>query len=689
MDHRRNRLVTFVCLCVMGAAASAAALKREPVPLEVSAGRKQFTGQGMSISPDGQLAAFTVEDGRNKRPSPAGDSQVMSTGVPIGYAAQQVWIADLKSGALVKLAYNDSTSWSPVWSPDGQRLAFFSDRDGQVRLWVWERGGGRLSRASDGIVRTTNGGQERPQWLADSQRVLVKLLPEDVDIAEVLGPRGSSGVKGQSRRTGERDEVTVEVLSAKAPVAPAKRKELLGDLTIVNVESGELQRLVTRLPLYDYSVSPDGKLLAYNLSVDDRTSSGHRMSTHFIVASTENGEIRFTLKDQGWEGIPGCQWSADSRYLQCYIGTGAIQYLGYGVTREASSQAFLDTRTFTLKLAAEYPPSEMPVIAANDMQSDKNGYYWQIPGGSRLLYSRREPGRFPDLWIYDKHTRKFQRIVQIDPQYGQYEIGSQRTIEWTRADGRKFYGGLLLPPGYTPGRRYPLVVEGYPSSASNKLAYSYAGGWPWTDVQVLATRGYAVLSPDAPWEDATKMKDLAEEVLGAVDRVIDIGIADPERLAIAGVSHGGYLVRSVIVQTNRFKAAISMSGMGGHGFLDYATLFGDGSDGTAGANMYWGNPWKERDRFLNNAPYLMYDRITTPLLIYAGTNDAGFLPASDETFVALRYLGKDVEYVRYHGEGHTMMGFSNIVDFWNRRLDFLARHLNLKADARGAVAPAH
>src|SRR5260370_19550185 len=79
---------------------------------------------------------------------------------------------------------------------------------------------------------------------------------------------------------------------------------------------------------------------------------------------------------------------------------------------------------------------------------------------------------------------------------------------------------------------------------------------------MLATRGYAVLLPDAPQHLGTPMLDLAKTILPGVDKVISMGIADPDRLGVMGHSYGGYSVLSLIVQTVRFKAALEADGMG-------------------------------------------------------------------------------------------------------------------------------
>lgn len=114
-------------------------------------------------------------------------------------------------------------------------------------------------------------------------------------------------------------------------------------------------------------------------------------------------------------------------------------------------------------------------------------------------------------------------------------------------------GALLLPTGYSPGTRYPLILDVYggssPSTQVNRFGLGHGG---YTNGQMLATRGYAVLKPDAPQHLGTPMVDLAKSILPGVNRLIEMGIADPDRLGVWGQSYGGYTTLSLLVQSKRF-----------------------------------------------------------------------------------------------------------------------------------------
>jgi dipeptidyl aminopeptidase/acylaminoacyl peptidase len=124
-----------------------------------------------------------------------------------------VLLTDVRTGATRTLAGGASgAAWAPVWSPDGRRLAFYADRDGRARLWVWDRDRDALRRVSHALVRPYFG-FEQPRWSPDGRRLLVKLLPEGLTLdaaAALLSPPPEA--RPTTRRAG-RDVVTARVYS--------------------------------------------------------------------------------------------------------------------------------------------------------------------------------------------------------------------------------------------------------------------------------------------------------------------------------------------------------------------------------------------------------------------------------------------------------------------------------------------
>jgi dipeptidyl aminopeptidase/acylaminoacyl peptidase len=178
------------------------------------------------------------------------------------------------------------------------------------------------------------------------------------------------------------------------------------------------------------------------------------------------------------------------------------------------------------------------------------------------------------------------------------------------------------------------------------------------------------------------MLDLAKSVLPGVNKTIDLGIVDPDHIGIMGHSNGGYSTVALIVQTNRFKAALEISGT-----ADLWSLYGEmGEDGTAfgvsilehGQDAMGGTPWEFRERYIENSPAFYLDRVETPLLVVQGSEDTGVAPfLGDQLFIALRRLGKEVTYAKYQGEEHSPANWTyvNQVDLCERMIAWFDTHL--------------
>jgi dipeptidyl aminopeptidase/acylaminoacyl peptidase len=298
------------------------------------------------------------------------------------------------------------------------------------------------------------------------------------------------------------------------------------------------------------------------------------------------------------------------------------------------------------------------------------------PDGSRVAYVAEDALNPADLFVLGGDPARPQRVSQVAPALTGRALGKAEVIEWRSIDGETMRGALVYPAGYERGTTYPLIVKVYGGSSIsndlNRFGYAVAAI---ENLQLYATRGYAVLLADSKLNVGTPMADLMKSVIPGINRVIELGVADPERVGVTGHSYGGYSTLSLIAQSPRFKAAVMRAGLGdligGYGQLspdgtNYGLAWAESGQGRMG-----GSPWEFRDRYLENSPFFYLDRVRTPLLIiHGGKDDAVPVFLADEVFTGLRRLGKTVTYVRYEGESHWE-------GTWNRanQLDALSRVL--------------
>jgi dipeptidyl aminopeptidase/acylaminoacyl peptidase len=258
-------------------------------------------------------------------------------------------------------------------------------------------------------------------------------------------------------------------------------------------------------------------------------------------------------------------------------------------------------------------------------------------------------------------------------------LGTLRPLELEHG-GEAIDAWALLPPGAHEGQAHPtlLYIHGGPHAAY---------GWSFPFVfQILAGAGYAVVFCNPPGsqtyseEFAARVRCAWGEVdfpvfMALVDRAIEAGIADPERLGIGGASYGGFSTLWTITHTDRFKAAVSMRPVSSlqafYGASDIGWNFGPMEMGV--------EPWENPAVYERLSPATYLDRVTTPLRLIAGTGDLR-TPAeeAEQVFVRLRKMGREVDLVVFHGEPHGMVVQGRP---WNRVrhmravLEWFDRHL--------------
>jgi dipeptidyl aminopeptidase/acylaminoacyl peptidase len=184
--------------------------------------------------------------------------------------------------------------------------------------------------------------------------------------------------------------------------------------------------------------------------------------------------------------------------------------------------------------------------------------------------------------------------------------------------------------------------------------------------------------------------------------MVELGIADENRLAVMGQSFGGYTVYSLVTQTNRFKAAIAVAGITniGQSYLEFDpnARGHPGIEHQRSANWsIWEKgsgfgvpPYEDPAHYWRNSPLAYVDRVETPLLMIHGELDSrGSLSQADTFFYSLYRQGKTARLLRYWGEGHAVAASpANIRNILDETFAWLDRYLGPAKDQTASIVVA-
>jgi dipeptidyl aminopeptidase/acylaminoacyl peptidase len=620
-------------------------------------------------------------------PSDAGiapdGSRVAFVAAPVGkkgeHRSRAIWIAESGQPAR-QLTAGTADDHAPRWSPDGTRLLFQSDRlkpgDDEQRLFLLPLGGGEARPLGD-----LSGELSQPAWSPDGRFVAV--LRQDPESPEA-----------KARKKDRDDAVVVE------------EEPRFTRLWVIDVESGKARCLTAgEREVRGFAWAPDGKsLVAIStdaVEYDAVLRAGdvweiavagglprhiaclRTMPSSPVVVETESGLVVAMLADGHRDQPSDSIWvvplgGGDARNLMPEL-TGVVEEIAPLPGAPGQVAARIIERTHGRIYAVDVTdgtltPLTPPALAEQGSVLDGITF---AANGRRVAAIWSDATTPEEVYLGD-----VQGAIEPVTSFGEAFRGRLQPTEhvtWM-SDGVEIEGILTYPAGYQPGVRYPLVVEihGGPS-------------WQWEDramldwhdwAQMLASRGYAVLMPNPRGSTGyghAFQQMLQDDVGGGESRdlvagalaMVERGIADQDRLGIAGWSWGGYLTAWTITQTDIFRAAVM-----GAGLSNMVSDHGQGDIPSANLLYYPGQPYDHIDSYWNSSPIRYVAAVRTPTLILHGDEDARVHPAQGmEFFRALKIRGVPVRFVRYPREKHGFEERAHQIDLMQRIIDWFEQHL--------------
>ncbi len=657
--------------------------------------------------------AFTAEDVfRLKQVS---DPQLSPDGSKVAYVVTSadaeadefrthIWVAPLDGREPRQITRGSQKNSSPRWSPDGTMLAFVSNRSGgkdgkddkEKRNQIWLIGeNGEPWQLTDTVK-----GASSPAWSPDSKKLLFltrsctdgetvqadKKTPREKNLPRVL-----TELVYRFDGEGHFDETFTHVWTIAATGGEP-----------VQVTSGDFSD-------GEAAWSPDGREILYTSNREPDHGEAPRRRDVWVVAAT-GGQARKLTASKGPCSMPA--WSPDG---------STIAYAGHERGEGFSSATTLiytvpvaggETRALTESL--DRPVSGLPAGTGLAWTPDGQAilFLGQDAGASRLYRvpaagGEAEPLTDTSRWVSalsvasDGSAAVFSCITPTNPGelflpslsggeprqlthhnadlLAEVELSQPEPLIFSGADGWQISAFLIKPRGYHEGQRYPLVLDihGGPHGMHGQ---TFSPGF-----QELAARGYAVLLVNPRGStgygeafthacvDDWGGKDYEDLMLG-VDRVIELGIADPERTVVTGYSYGGFMTSWVVGHTNRFKAAVC-----GAPVSDLVSFYGTSDIGATFGQFELGGPlWERFDEYRAHSPLYYIHNCTTPFMLMHWDGDLRCpIGQSEELFAVLKRLHREAVFVRYPGAFHTYVTHapSQRVDALQRTGEWFDSHL--------------
>ncbi len=596
-----------------------------------------------------------------------------------GTSTRESWIEvrAAEDGRVLRSWRGDFGMSRVAWAPRGSRLTYVTSGDKGSTLWLADLSSNK-TRALLQNVEDFGG----YRWSPDAQLIAYSVTVKD--------EKDKRGVK---RMEGLRDRW------------PTFRNK--SQIHLLSVESGAKRRLTAGAESADSMVfAPDSRRLAFTRTVDDYATRPYSF-TQIWEVDLRTFEAR-QLRQGRWCALFG--YSPDGSKLLIRGGGDEFGDAGVNVPEGMIVNAY-DGQLFIWDpesgdvdaITREFDPS----ISSGHWSADGNIYFraedkdyirlfryepesrsftpletgFEVVG--RVAWSQEtavaagtgsSPWNPGGLWVADltEGTHK----VLYEPASEDFEnIRRGRVEPWnfTAESGREITGRIYYPPNFDAEKTYPAIVYYYGGTSPTER--SFGGRYP---LEYWAAQGYVVynLQPSgatgfgqefAAYHVNDWGKTPTLEIAEGTRKFVEAHpFVDGEKIGCIGASYGGFMTMSLAVMEGApFAAAVAHAGIS-----SLSSYWGEG---------YWGYlysaqataesfPWNRKDIYVDQSPLFNADKAHVPLLLTHGTVDTNVPPGeSDQLYIALKLLGKEVEYLRIDGQDHHILEHDKRV-LWSRSI---------------------
>lgn len=566
-------------------------------------------------------------------------------------------------------------------SPDGQTISFTWNRDDGSDIYLLPVMGGWPRRLT--MERDLDWPDEASKWSPDG-RWLAIAMNDHIYVTSTGGclPKKITDFT-------EEAENPVWMPDSYGLIISVERHDSI-QLLLTDREGGWPRPLVTRTDgdARDARPSPDGRFIAYTFRPFNDLN---RLDIHVLeVATGQIRELTQTPKLRNWHP----RWSPDGQWL-AYLsqasgwnevwlvrpnGDGQRQLTQVGAdvgdiawSPDGSQLAATLNRSGAVQLALIDPQNGQ----VTDLRLDEGVYLRPLwsPDGQWLLVQYEDPCQPPDLYRVDLDGRMQQLTFSNLPALAENRMIRPERVSYTSYDGLEIPAFLFRPE--KPNGAAVVHPHGGPALQTIlewdiMVQYFVAKGYTWLQPNYRGSTGYGVTFEHANYGDWGK-GDTQDCLYGAkyLQQLPGINL---DRLAIYGVSYGGYMVACCLSRDPEYLFACGVDKFGDANIV--SSWAQCNRDLRLYSEIFLGHPAKNRQVYLDASPIYQVENVQKPVLILHGLKDDVVPPeASEEWVMALRRAGKTFEYKTYSGEAHSILKRANQLDAYRRIERFLDWYL--------------
>lgn len=619
------------------------------------------------LSPDGKKVLFV---------------ETSIDGEKHGYISN-LFIKNIENNSpITQWTFGKHRNHSAKWSPNGESIAFLSNRTGSQQIFVMSEKGGearQLTFFEKGVGNFI--------WSPDGKKLAFSITLKDDQTVHTL--------EKQEKKNEEKEEPTALVVENMKYKSDAEGfwKSTYKHIATLDIETGELEQLTSgKLDYYLQSWSPDGRYIAISGDTNEDKDNSFLMDVFLLEVSTK--ELNRKTNGDGYYG--NVTWSPNGRYLAMS-----------GHTREFENATLprlwvydLETDQFVC-LTKDWDVALGDIMIGDFQQGvvspgvlwskDNHSFYFQATdnGNTALYFGNLDGEIYPalldnqhvygvttdgedfavvalsrpdhpsDLYSLKISTGVVERLTNVNDKFlEEVSLSPVESFYFESEGGLKVQGWLMYPANFNKDldHKYPLVLEVHGGP------HAMYGNTYMHEFQMLAAQGFAVLftNPRGSHGYGQEFVNAVRgdyggndynDLMNAVDYALEnYSFLDRERLGVTGGSYGGFMTNWIVGHTDRFKAAVTQRSIS-----NWISFYGVSDIGYYFTEWQIQSDLSDIEKLWKHSPLAYVDQIKTPLLILHGEKDYRCpIEQAEQLFIALKRQQKTTKFLRFPEANHEL-----------------------------------